>query len=252
MTNDRYLIVNADDFGYNESRTNAILEAWRGGIVTNATLMVSMPDCARAVSLAKQTGFDKALGLHVNLTEGHPLTDNIKQCKGFCDENGCFNHAFLRTPLKRFLLTSMERKAVSEEIEAQFQKFVDYGLTPNHVDSHHHIHFNYSIASMVVPVAKKFGFKTIRIGYNLYVPSRIIRVYRELMNIYFRKRLGVRSRYFAGYNSLIDLSTLSESTEVMIHPRYMKNSVECPDGEMFDYETNMDDFVAWLSKWCRE
>jgi len=249
MAKGRFLIVNADDFGYDESRTNAILDAWRGGVVTNATLMVSMPDCSRAVTLAKQTGFDKALGLHVNLTEGCPLTDNIKRCMSFCDENGCFNHAFLRTPLKRFVLTSQERTAVSEEVEAQFQKFVDYGLTPYHVDSHHHVHFNYSIASIIIPIAKKYGFKTIRIGYNLYVPSRIIRIYRELMNVYFRKRLGVRSRYFAGYNPIIDLSTLSAVTEIMVHPRYMKDGVECPEGELFDYDTKMNEVAAWLSKW---
>ena len=244
-----FLIVNADDFGYDESRTNAILAAWRGGIVTHATVMVTMPDCSRAVALAKQAGFDKALGLHVNLTEGCPLTDNIKRHMSFCDENGFFNHAFLRTPLKRFLLTSQERKAVSEEVEAQFQRFMDCGLTPGHVDSHHHVHFNYSIASVVVPIARKYGFKTIRIGYNLYVPSRLVRVYRELMNIYYRKRLGTRSRYFAGYNPVIDLSTLSAATEIMVHPRYMKDGIECSGGELFDYDTKMDEVVAWLSKW---
>jgi len=32
------------------------------------------------------------VGVHINLTEGYPLTEEIKKCKRFCNEYGLFIH----------------------------------------------------------------------------------------------------------------------------------------------------------------
>ena len=51
----RYLIVNADDFGYSEEVNNAILRAHREGVLTSTSLMVAEPGCEQAVAIARQT-----------------------------------------------------------------------------------------------------------------------------------------------------------------------------------------------------
>lgn len=248
MNNKMPLIVNADDFGYNESRTNAIHDAWKAGVVTHSTVMVNMPDVERAVSMAKRSGFDIFLGLHLTLTEGLPLTENIRHCRTFCDEDGSFNRGFLRCAIKRFFLSSVERRVLAEEIEAQFKRFLDLGLRAEHFDSHHHVHFNYSIAREAIPIARKYGFRTVRMGYDLFVPSRLVRVYRQLMNYYYRKRLGLRSEHFAGYNPIIDLSEVVGTTEIMVHPHYLQDGQETAYGELFDTDTPFPVLVLWLSR----
>ena len=52
--------------------------------------MVNMPYADEAVARAKNAGYGDKVGLHLNLTEGEPLTDSIKKYKSICDEFGSF------------------------------------------------------------------------------------------------------------------------------------------------------------------
>lgn len=88
------LVINADDLGFNEGRTRAILEFMKRALVSNTTLMVNMPFAADAVRLAAEQGVADRVGLHFNLTEGMPLTDPIRRIPRFCDEDGRFNKSF--------------------------------------------------------------------------------------------------------------------------------------------------------------
>lgn len=62
---ERYLIVNADDFGGDDGTTRGIIAAHDRGIVTSASLMVNMPGATLAVRLAREHP-NLSLGLHVN------------------------------------------------------------------------------------------------------------------------------------------------------------------------------------------
>src|SRR4030043_336716 len=68
----KMLIVNADDFGMSEEISDGIITAHLEGIVTSTSLMVNMPDAKRAVRLAQQTP-SLDVGMHLNMTEGHPV-----------------------------------------------------------------------------------------------------------------------------------------------------------------------------------
>ena len=82
---DRGIIVNADDFGRDEESTRAILECFRRGYINQTTLMVNMPCAEKAVVLAREAGFADKIGLHLNLTQGMPLTESIKRFSEMCD-----------------------------------------------------------------------------------------------------------------------------------------------------------------------
>jgi predicted glycoside hydrolase/deacetylase ChbG (UPF0249 family) len=60
--------VVADDFGMSAFRTDGILECFRAGSVSQASLMVTGDDAVRAVRLARAGGLP--LGLHFNITQG--------------------------------------------------------------------------------------------------------------------------------------------------------------------------------------
>jgi hypothetical protein len=61
---DRYVIVNADDFGGSHGINRGVVEACERGVVTSASLMVTWPWAAEAVRLAREYSH-LGLRLHV-------------------------------------------------------------------------------------------------------------------------------------------------------------------------------------------
>src|SRR5262249_52889831 len=68
----RTLIVNAGDFGLTRAVSRGILTAHRHGIVTSSTVLVTAAVEPDLLAEARDQGL--ALGLHVNVTLGKPLT----------------------------------------------------------------------------------------------------------------------------------------------------------------------------------
>src|SRR2546426_4582911 len=66
------LIVNADDFGWSEGVNRGIVEAYRNGIVTSATVLANGEAFDGAVRLARQER-RVGVGVHLNLSDGAPL-----------------------------------------------------------------------------------------------------------------------------------------------------------------------------------
>ena len=63
----KFLIINADDFGYGCGVNRAVARLHDQGVVTSAGLMVNTPGTVEAVALAA-TRPRLSLGLHVNFT----------------------------------------------------------------------------------------------------------------------------------------------------------------------------------------
>lgn len=81
MTQPRFLIVNADDFGMSESVNAGVFEAHEHGIVTSASLMVDRPAApAAAGELADHS--DLAVGLHLD-PQGPPEEECRRQLARF-------------------------------------------------------------------------------------------------------------------------------------------------------------------------
>ncbi|HLE43075.1 MAG TPA: ChbG/HpnK family deacetylase, partial [Methylomirabilota bacterium] len=85
---ERFLIVNADDFGLTAGVSRGILDAHRRGIVSSTTALVNLPPApdldAEAAGLA-----GLGLGLHVNLSWGAPLSP-AAAVPSLVDETGGF------------------------------------------------------------------------------------------------------------------------------------------------------------------
>ena len=131
----RDIIINADDFGLNDHASKAIAQAFREGRITDTTMIATGGYFDEALALAKEQGFLDRIGIHLNLTEGEPLTEDILRCKSFV-ENGSYHHRNNRwKPLSAF-----EKQAIYKELSAQIEKIRRTGITITHADSHHHIH----------------------------------------------------------------------------------------------------------------
>ena len=68
MTDAKYLIVNADDFGRSRSVNRGIMSAYEYGIVTSASLMVRWPAANEATAYARRHQ-SLSVGLHFDFGE---------------------------------------------------------------------------------------------------------------------------------------------------------------------------------------
>lgn len=246
------VIINADDFGLDENRTLAIMEAYQQGWITTTTIMVNMPYYQYAVELAKNSSLFYNIGLHLNLTEGKPLTDKIKKSPIFCNEDGTFNAKFHHSKKYRLWLPNYEREAVKMEINEQIDRYREMGLTCFHIDSHHHVHTDYSITTLLMPIVKKKGFKTIRLSRNIgcgLSPMKIL--YKYIINKKMASSLKTNADYFCIFADflLVKESIRDGSTiEIMTHPLYSRNGKVDMLGQLTEYHGNYQGIKQFFCK----
>ena len=209
-------IVHADDFGYSVSVNRCIDKCFADGWLSETSLMVNMPACDEAVDIARQHRYSQHVGLHLNLTEGEPLTDDIKQCRRFCSRDGLFNKVFHLSTAGRFFLTREEKRAVRQEIEAQIRKFVSYSGLMMKLDSHHHAHTDWSIYKILKPIALGLGFTSMRISADMHKVRLDKELYKRLYNSDVRKCFRTTDHFDGIVPGLI--ANASGETEVMVHP----------------------------------
>lgn len=232
------LKVNADDFGFDENRTRAILESFRIGAISQTTAMVNMPYFTQAVEMIRSEGFLNRMGFHLNLTEGPALTDAMRNCGFFCDECGCFTGAFHRTVKYRFFLPQNFHAIVQGEIEAQVERFVSSGSTFLHLDSHHHVHTDYSVARIVLPIVKANGFSSVRLSRNWGDDMSLAkRMYKKALNRYLIASVNGLADFFTDFRGLrdgLDQLPYNSSFEVMVHPMFGNRASLDLDGALTD------------------
>lgn len=222
------LIINADDFGYDVARNDAILECFAKKEITTATIMVNMPGFEDAVARAHKDGLATRVGLHLNFTQGIPLTNEIKLCPNFCNSDGTFNAKFHRSKIGRLFLSAKEKAAVYAEAKAQMLRYKDVGLTMMHLDSHHHSHTDPAMCKIVCPLAKELGFKSIRLSRNFMVQGFSKKIYKWCVNRIIRSNSSWTSEYFTAFpeinkhwQSLVEGETV---VEMMVHPNYIEKT----------------------------
>lgn len=221
------IIINADDFGHSAEVTNAIIKAFEEGVIDRASIMVNMPDFSRAAALADQYGLKHSIGLHLNLTEGYPLSEGIKKDPLFCDiATGQFNRRFRKSFISRIRLPKSTEAVVIEEIRAQIQKYKEFGFL-DHVDSHHHVHKDYAILKLLLPLLKQYSLTSLRIARN--TASGFARLYNDQVNRVIAMDPYVRPASDVLFDSLCGASGKANGIiEIEVHP-------VLKDGKLFDH-----------------
>jgi predicted glycoside hydrolase/deacetylase ChbG (UPF0249 family) len=212
------LIIAADDFGYSEGVNNAIATAFEEGLISSTTIMANAPAFEHACSLAKKNGFSHKVGIHLNITEGIPLTAEIRKSRIFCNEEGEF--CFRR--FSHYWLPLNEVALLRNEISEQIIRCRAYGLQITHADSHHHVHTEFIISLTVAGMLRKFNIPYLRLTDNVRDTSFLRKTYKSNLNLLIGL-YGLR-----GTNYFCDLSNISKMkkqcgasdvvVELMVHP----------------------------------
>ncbi|MEO5793662.1 MAG: ChbG/HpnK family deacetylase [Rhodoferax sp.] len=129
----RTLAVCSDDFGLTLGISQAISELAHAGRITMVSCMPQAPAWRASLPLLAQLPAGVQRGLHFNLTEGAPLSTELRRVWP----------QFL--PLPRLILAAHLRQlplaALAAEWAAQWQAFANAtGAAPDFVDGHQHVH----------------------------------------------------------------------------------------------------------------
>lgn len=204
------LIINSDDFGYSRAINHAIIDTYQEGILTSTTLMTNTPSFEHAVKLAKENPA-LGVGVHLVLTYLEPLRTDIPS---LTDENG----NFYRPDAYRAGLAIADPNELYKEWDTQIQKFLESGIQPTHLDSHHHAHtLNEQHQDVILELAEK---------YNLPIRGNLETDKTYRTTSYFEPSFDtvsildtVEQTHYL--DSLFERIKENESTEIMCHVGYV-------------------------------
>jgi chitin disaccharide deacetylase len=135
------LIVNADDWGRDETTTRRIMECAAQGSVSAVSAMVFMQDSERAAALALEAGIDA--GLHLNLTTPFSGAACSSQLRERQDRVARFltSHRLSQIVFNPWLARSFEYL-----VAAQLDEYHRiYGDEVRRLDGHHHMHLSANV-----------------------------------------------------------------------------------------------------------
>jgi predicted glycoside hydrolase/deacetylase ChbG (UPF0249 family) len=238
----RRLIVHADDLGADDARNAGIIEAIEAGSVTAASILVNGPafeDCLQRIASADFNPI--SFGVHLNLTEGIPLSPGLKSITG---PDGCF--CGKQEAHRRLMSRGDEalEEEVGREFSAQIRALRAAGIRMDHLDGHQHVHIFPAAIDAALRAGREFGIPWIRIPEEP-LPSGSIYRNNSLLNDeaerFCRIAAGARIRihgsslkttdHFRGLylKGRLFLARLEETlqtllpglTELMVHPGRM-------------------------------
>lgn len=221
MKNHKILSVNTDDFGLSSGVNRGILDAFRNGILTDASLMPNGCAYDEAVEMAREHQIPVAG--HINLIRGEMLT-------GF-DLPASVLQLWRRATGDAYL------RKVEKEVREQIEKMIRSGLEICQLNSEKHAHFFPPLFKLWARLADEYGIAHIRFirEFNLKpglqgIKANILSFF-SLLNRKTLNRHRVRSTdHFTGIletgvldeNRLARLLTRLRTgwTELMVHVGY--------------------------------
>lgn len=176
---DKYLIINADDFGMCHAQNMATMELLERGSVTSATIMAPCPWAYEAVLFA-QSHPQLAIGVHLTTTSEWqtyrwgPLTG----AASLTDDEG-----FMHRRCAAFA-DAADMDELRAELTAQTERLMAMGLTPSHMDNHMGSLYGidtgrFELLTAVIELAGRYG-----------LPLRFPRVFTDAQ--YANDMLGIR------------------------------------------------------------
>lgn len=158
MPPSRQVIFNADDFGLHPDINRGILATVHAGIVRSLSVVTNSPYFEESAD-ALRAYPDVSVGIHLNLTDGEPLSDK-ENLSFLLDKEGTFPRSHWAAALRIFRHPG-KRQAIFIEYDRQILKLKESGLMVRHLDSHGHLHTLFP--DIVAELAKSHGIPYVRV-----------------------------------------------------------------------------------------
>ncbi|HEX5442734.1 MAG TPA: ChbG/HpnK family deacetylase [Pirellulales bacterium] len=176
------VVLHADDLGLNHSVTRGILEGFEAGVLTSAALLANAPaaeqalDAWQALLEAHRAGRlastaarrrlgdspgDFDLGVHLNLTQGRPLTGQ-RFPRQLLNDRGEFlppGQLFSRLIWRG----GRCRDAIHAELAMQVELLMAHGLEPTHLNGHQYVELMPVVCELVPRLAADYAITAVRV-----------------------------------------------------------------------------------------
>jgi len=154
-----HLIVTADDCGLAEGINISTRQLHELGIMSAASVMTNFPGVEHAFRLFSNYP-ELEIGAHLTLTEGYPLTE-IAATSELTRSSGKFRNQFIL--YAQALLPSDELlAAMRDEMVAQIDVFLEAGIKPAHITTHHHFHIFPALRNLIYQLAQHYDVQWVR------------------------------------------------------------------------------------------
>ncbi|WP_439672251.1 ChbG/HpnK family deacetylase [Cupriavidus necator] len=183
----RNLIINADDFGYDEDTFKATVACFEAGLLTSATILIGRSASRLAYAFAREQRRAFSFGLHFNIVEGGPA--HAARASSLCRRDGSFWPCGIQR--KRALAGLLDEHDIRQEFRCQLTELRDHGVQVSHVDGHGHLHKYPAVIRVIKEEMLRAGIRWVRRPQNCYF-TKVPQV-RGLMNAYL-------TRHFSGLN----------------------------------------------------
>lgn len=218
------VIINADDCGINQTVDAEIERFIQLGKITSTTVMANMDDLSGAKRLYDLYKDSISFGVHVNLTDGEPLTHSqaLLDYGYFKEEDGKIvlnGYPFINKRIPKGL-----HQDIINECVAQINKVKDFGIAVSHIDSHHLMLTSQSMVNMTPMVLKKAGVKKMRRARNYVENKSLSFLIRQAWFAYMKMQVkGLQSTdWFEMFTCFYKLSKkgfrMDGNIELMTHP----------------------------------
>lgn len=218
------IIINADDCGISSSVDAEIEKCILKGQITSTTIMANMDDFDGACKLYHKYKDLISFGVHLNLTEGCPLTEGRKLVEiGVAEYTEDKKVMFCCNKIRKHHFSKEQRQIIYNELDAQIKIIADAGVDISHIDGHHHIHTDFWILMEVLKLARKYKIRKIRAMSNLSATG-VSAVMRKCWRLIVRCLYPsvIMTDYFTAYTDYVrrssKLSNLDGTLELMTHP----------------------------------
>jgi predicted glycoside hydrolase/deacetylase ChbG (UPF0249 family) len=166
----------------NRSVTDGIISGFTHGLLTSTSLLANAPDASAALEAWRKLVGQRAagrlpsnearaslrepalpfeLGIHLNLTQGRPLTQGyplqlLDEAGCFCGIGTLFRNLHRRRPAFEGALRS--------ELAAQIEYLLDHGFQPTHVNGHQYVELLPGLRDTLRTLVVRYRIESLRVA----------------------------------------------------------------------------------------
>lgn len=158
-----YYVINADDLGLSYSFNEGILESFKNGFLTSASIRTNGYAFRDAIERIIPECRGLGIGVHLNVAEGPCKRKSINKASKICDSNSDYRLTFFNL-LIGWLSND---KGLLQEIKADFKDQIETVLAHNididHLDSHNNFHVIPGVFKIVCELAHEYKIPFVRL-----------------------------------------------------------------------------------------
>ncbi|WP_419168973.1 carbohydrate deacetylase [Halobacteriovorax sp.] len=242
------VIINADDYGWDDETNEAICKLLSQNSIHSTTILANFATKDSLVQLRQYPNI--STGIHFNLTEGRALSKK-EDIYSLTDTDNNFYP--LHILLLRCIFGLIKREHVLTELKTQISFLKDNNIEISHLDGHQHVHYFPIVSSVVAKYAKPLGIRKIR---SIYVyPANNLRMkFLKVLHFFGHKKFNqyIMPDILLSSDFIIKNDNINKDfhcIEIMAHPR-TQNTEKCYLNRAQEFENLSNNVVDYkLSKY---